>query len=73
MRNGTVDDDNVDFLLSRCLDSLEEEERNAFRNALHLVPTWNMIDQVIFNCIDSFDTPIMKLYPKYSNNKSTIT
>ena len=66
MRNGSIDDDDVDFLLSRCLDNLDEEERQLFQNALHLVPTWNMTDEIIFNYLDSFDTPIMKLYPKYS-------
>ena len=30
IRNGEVDDEDVDFLLSRCLDNLEEQERLFF-------------------------------------------
>ena len=49
--------------------SREEEERNTFQNALHLVPTWNMTDEIVFNYLDSLETPIMKLFPKYGIRK----
>ena len=40
MRDGEMDDANMDLLISRCLENLEPEERAKFNNAIYLTPTW---------------------------------
>ena len=67
LRNGSVNDDDVNFLLCRCLDRLSEQEHISFDNALHLVPVWSMTEKVIYDHLMSFDIPICKIKPKYKS------
>ena len=66
MRNGTLTDDNVTQILSRCLDRLCEEEKTLFDDAIHLVPFWNMTDKIIYEYLLKLDTPIVKIRPHLS-------
>jgi hypothetical protein len=49
MRNGSVTEQDSEFLLSRCLDKLPSNERRGFDNALWLVPTCKEANQHLFN------------------------
>lgn len=65
MREGNIQNEDIDFLTSRCLDKLSPEERSSFtQNALHLVPTWKMAHQIIFDYLQSLDKPKAKFKAK---------
>ena len=67
LRNGSIDDDDVQFFLSRCMDKLSVEEKHKFHNAIHLVPVWSMADKIVYEYLMSFTVPIIKIRPKYSS------
>ena len=47
MRDGQMDDADVDLLLSRCLENLEPKERTKFNNTVYLTPTWEEAHHVM--------------------------
>lgn len=63
MRNDTISDEDVSFIISRCIDKLSNQERNDFKDAIHLVPMWNMTDKIVFDYLLKFDSPIAKIRP----------
>ena len=70
IRNGTIDDDDVEFFLSRCMDKLNTEEKYSFQNDIHLVPVWNMADKIVYEYLMSFSVPIIKIRPRYTSIRS---
>ncbi len=74
MHEGNIQDEDVDFLLGRCLDKLPHEERSSFeQNALHLVPTWKLTHQIVFEYLQSFDTPVAKFKARLQSIRSNGT
>ena len=67
IRNGVVDDEDVAFILSRCYDKFNTEEKSSFDNAIHLVPIWKMTDKIIYDYLMSLTSPISKLRPIYNS------
>ncbi|KAL7554626.1 hypothetical protein ACHAWF_018133 [Thalassiosira exigua] len=69
LRNGMLTDADVDWLASKCLDSLTPEERESFKGAISLVPTWRQAHEIIYRYLqDDLTTPIAVLRA----HKSTI-
>ena len=59
---GELQDQDIDFLTSRCLDTLPLEEQEHFKDALHLVPMWKMGHDITFNYLnDDLNQPIAVL------------
>ena len=71
IRHGTMDDDDTDLLLSRCLDNLSSEEKDKFKNAIHLVPVWNMTDKIVYEYLVNLTSPIIKIRPIYSSIRAS--
>ena len=73
MRNGTISDANVDFILSRCLDVLPIEDRRRFKSpkTIHLTPDWKSTQHIIHEYISStLETPIAKFRANLSSIRS---
>ena len=65
VRNGTLNEDDVEFILSRCLEKMSDEERRAVnRGAINLCSTWNMTHQITYEYLQSFNIPITVIRPK---------
>jgi hypothetical protein len=63
MRNGCVNDANVEFILSRCLDQLSTEVYRIFQSpgTIHLTPDWKSTQSIIHRYLSStLETPIAK-------------
>ena len=72
MRDGTMDDDDIAFVESRCIENLSIEERETFTNAIHLAPMWKVANDVLIDyLINTLDGPIAKLRAKLNSNKHT--
>ena len=59
MHQGTLYDDDVQFIFSHCLDRMSQEDRSKFKDALQLEPTWNMIHIIVFKYLQYFTTPVL--------------
>ena len=70
MREGTVNFEDVELLLSRCLEKLPPEERQAWRaDTLHLVSTWREAHEHNFNYLNNdLDAPIALFKAKFESN-----
>jgi hypothetical protein len=62
MRQGALDDDDINKLLSRVLDNLPNEEKQRFKSeGLYLVPTWKQANTINIEYIQkNFTTPIAR-------------
>ena len=69
MRNGCVNDDDVDFILARCLDKLSEEERQTFKtDTIHLTPDWKSTQRIVYQYLNSsLETPLAKFRAKLNS------
>ena len=47
MRDGEIDDRDVDLLQSRCWENLSQAEQCKFKHALHLTPTWKKANEIV--------------------------
>ena len=55
-----------DFIANRCLDSMDPVERSTFKNAIHLVPTWQQTHAIVFKYLmEEFRAPIVKVISMY--------
>ena len=70
MTNGTLSVAESDFIESRCLNSMDEVERNTFKNAIHLVPTWQQTHEIVFKYLtENFRAPIVKVISLYGTTR----
>lgn len=61
MRNGSLTDDDVDFIVAKCLDAMSPVDAGEFDHALRLVPTWRLATQLVFDYLENnMTTPIAK-------------
>ena len=68
MRDGEMDDDDVNLILSRCLENLEPEERAKFKDAVHLTPTWAEGYRVMAHHLTNTLTgPIAKIHARLTS------
>ncbi len=49
------------------MDQLSQEERDSFKNAIHLVPQWKMAHPIVKGYLESLSTPIAKIRAKYNS------
>jgi len=72
MREGAMNEDDVELLFSRHIDQLEQQEKELFnRESLHLVPTWKAATEIIFNYLQhTLTAPIAKFTANYSSARS---
>ena len=61
MRNGSLERKDVDIILSRCLDKLPKNDRESFKDAIHLVPQWKMAHPIVFKYLLTMKTPLAKM------------
>ena len=61
MRNGSLESKDVDIILSRCLDKLPKNDRESFKDAIHLVPQWKMAHPIVFKYLLTMKTPLAKV------------
>ena len=74
MRNGNLRDLDVDFLLSRFLETLPNEQRQAFNEALQLVPTWSLAHQINIDYLkNNLSSPIAKCKAILNSSKTNGT
>ena len=72
MRDGRMDDNDVELLLSRCLENLDPQERALFDNAIHLTPTWAEAYRVVVDHLTNTLTgPIAKIGAKLTSKNVT--
>lgn len=72
MRDGNMDDADVDLLLSRCLENLEPEEQAEFKSAIHLTPTWaEAYRVVVHHLVNTLTGPIAKIHAQLKSNKTS--
>ena len=70
MTNGTMTVADSDFIASRCLDNMDPVERNTFKNAIHLVPTWQQTHVIVFKYLmEEFRAPIVKVTSIYGTTR----
>ena len=61
MREGSLKNTDVDIILSRCLDKLPKNDRESFKDAIHLVPQWKMAHPIVFKYLLTMKTPLAKM------------
>ena len=72
MRDGEMDNADVELILSRCLENLEPREKASFDNAIHLSPTWAEAYPVIVDHLANVLTgPIAKIQAKLTSKWTT--
>mmetsp|Transcript_3966 Transcript_3966/g.8935 ORF Transcript_3966/g.8935 Transcript_3966/m.8935 type:complete len:1042 (+) Transcript_3966:4059-7184(+) len=71
MREGTMTDEDVDFVFSRFEEDLPQEEKDNFVDALHLVPKWSIAHEIVYNYIkNDLETPIAVIKATYSTSST---
>ena len=72
MREGAMTDDDVDFLLNRTIQNLDDAEKTQFQGprTLHLVPTWKLTHDITFQYLQSLETPLAKMTAKLSTTRT---
>ena len=72
MREGSVTDADVDFLLKRSIHNLEDSERRKFEGSatVHLVPTWKQTHEITFRYLQSLQSPLAKMTAKLSTTRT---
>ena len=62
MRNGTLEENDVQFVYSRCLDKLSPTKKLLFsNNTIYLVPQWKQTHDIVFQYLQSFNAPVAKI------------
>ena len=46
MRDDEADNEDVKLLISCCLENLDQEEQESFKDAIHLAPTWAKANKI---------------------------
>ena len=59
------------FVVSRCLDNMPEDQKTAFNTAIHLIPQWKLATPIVHQHLSSLTTPLAKYKATHtsSNNK----
>lgn len=71
MRNGTMQNDDIDFIYSKCLANLTPVEKKKFDNALNLVTQWKEAHSIVFDYLQNTLTePIAKMIADLQTTKS---
>jgi hypothetical protein len=71
MRNGNMNEQDVDFLLSRFLENLTDNEKEQFTDALHLVPTWETAHQINVDYLkNDLSEPIARFKAELNSTKT---
>eukprot|EP00957_Ditylum_brightwellii_P124213 9468292-Ditylum_brightwellii.AAC.1 len=71
MQNGAAKESHVNFLLPRCLSQLSPEEKEKFKDALHIMPTWKQTVSITVQYLKQLNVPIAKFVAKLSTKKVT--
>jgi hypothetical protein len=62
--------DDADLILcNHCLHNLSEVEKETFKNAIHLVPTWAEASVIVFDYLIGLGKPIAKWRAAYSTSR----
>ena len=62
MRNVILEENNVQFVYSRCLDKLSPTKKLLFsNNTIHLVPQWKQTHDIVCQYLQSFNAPGAKI------------
>ena len=67
MKNGNIEDEDVDFIIGKCLDPLSPEDNESFKHVIHLVLQWKMAHPIVKQYLESLMTTIAKNYAKYNS------
>jgi PIF1 helicase. len=70
MRGGNLNMDNVALIRSRCLETLDETEQAAFKDAIHITSTWNEASKISFEYLCRLNVPIAKIRARYSTSRN---
>ena len=63
-----MDEEDLALIVSRCMENLEQEERNSFKNAIYLAPTWKKANEVLVDYLkNTLTAPIAKLRAKMTS------
>ena len=71
MRCGAMQECHVNFLLSRLLQDMPDDELRTFEKALHIMPTWKQAIPIVVEYLRSLNTPIARIFAQYSSKKGT--
>eukprot|EP00957_Ditylum_brightwellii_P085322 6489827-Ditylum_brightwellii.AAC.1 len=71
IQNGALKESNVNFLLLYCLSNLSSEEKDKFKEALHIVPTWKQTVPITVQYLKQLRVPFAKVIAKLSTKKVT--
>ena len=67
LREGTMDERSMDFLLNRCLYNLCPEEQEEFEcTAIYLMPTWDQTRRITLKYLKTFQGPYAIIRPQYT-------
>ena len=69
MRNGSLETKDVEIILSRCIDKLSKDERESFKDAIHLVPQWKMAHPIVFKYLNNMKTPLAKIAAQLQSSR----
>eukprot|EP00957_Ditylum_brightwellii_P129173 9852385-Ditylum_brightwellii.AAC.1 len=61
----------VNFLLSRLLRDMPDDELYTFEKELHIMPTWKQAIPIIVEYLRSLSTPIARIFGQYNSKKGT--
>eukprot|EP00957_Ditylum_brightwellii_P080253 6104439-Ditylum_brightwellii.AAC.1 len=71
MQNGAMKESHANFLLLRCLAQLSPEEKDKFKDAIHMIPTWKQTVPITVQYLKQLNVPIAKAAVKLLSNKVT--
>eukprot|EP00957_Ditylum_brightwellii_P142865 10885782-Ditylum_brightwellii.AAC.1 len=71
IQNIEMKESHVNFLLSYCLSNLSSEEKEKFKDALHIMPTWKQTVPVTVQYLKQLNVPIDIIVAKLSTKKVT--
>ena len=71
MREGELEEEDVDFLLGRCLDQMTPDDKATFKGALHLVPIWDQAHKIVFDYLqNNLTAPVAKFNATFTSCRS---
>ena len=69
MRKCDLDDDIIDYMLSRSLENMNIEEKDIFESTtLHIIPTWEMTRKATLQYLKSFNGTFSSIKPIYDSS-----
>eukprot|EP00957_Ditylum_brightwellii_P036299 2748997-Ditylum_brightwellii.AAC.1 len=71
IQNGAIKESHVGFLVLHCLSNLLPEEKDKFKDALHIIPTWKQTVPTTVQYLKQLNIPITKVVAKISTKKVT--